>query len=153
MVQTIIGQNTPRSAGEKACSSNSPTLEDPEDFESIELGIEGWMVFCRFIALAQYLEAKRRFSGRHLQQTIDLHREEHLQNLAYETKMASKSEEDRHKADTLKEKAIAINEMKHREKQARARKKISYVTKKSTHLGLVRLGIPRGFSITDTKGM
>lgn len=52
------------------CSSNSPTLEDPEDFESIELGIEGWMVFCRFIALAQYLEAKRRFSGRHLQQTM-----------------------------------------------------------------------------------
>jgi hypothetical protein len=28
------------------------------------------MVFCRFIALAQYLEAKRRFSGRHLQQTM-----------------------------------------------------------------------------------
>lgn len=36
----------------------------------IELGVEGWMVFCRFIALAQYLEAKRRFSGRHLQQTM-----------------------------------------------------------------------------------
>ncbi|VEU34317.1 unnamed protein product [Pseudo-nitzschia multistriata] len=34
------------------------------------LGVEGWMVFCRFIALAQYLEAKRRFSGRHLQQTM-----------------------------------------------------------------------------------
>eukprot|EP00534_Pseudo-nitzschia_fraudulenta_P012711 CAMPEP_0201222576 /NCGR_PEP_ID=MMETSP0851-20130426/192676_1 /ASSEMBLY_ACC=CAM_ASM_000631 /TAXON_ID=183588 /ORGANISM="Pseudo-nitzschia fraudulenta, Strain WWA7" /LENGTH=1114 /DNA_ID=CAMNT_0047512331 /DNA_START=456 /DNA_END=3800 /DNA_ORIENTATION=+ len=34
------------------------------------IGIEGWMVFCRFIALAQYLEAKRRFSGRHLQQTM-----------------------------------------------------------------------------------
>jgi hypothetical protein len=36
----------------------------------VELGVEGWMVFCRFIALAQYLEAKRRFSGRHLQQTM-----------------------------------------------------------------------------------
>eukprot|EP00934_Nitzschia_sp_Nitz4_P007807 Nitzschia sp. Nitz4//scaffold121_size67750//53970//57328//NITZ4_006074-RA/size67750-snap-gene-0.43-mRNA-1//-1//CDS//3329534369//7797//frame0 len=36
----------------------------------VELGLEGWMVFCRFIALAQYLEAKRRFSGRHLQQTM-----------------------------------------------------------------------------------
>ena len=35
-----------------------------------QIGIEGWMVFCRFIALAQYLEAKRRFSGRHLQQTM-----------------------------------------------------------------------------------
>ena len=34
------------------------------------LGVEGWMVFCRFIALAQYLEAKRRFSARHLQQTM-----------------------------------------------------------------------------------
>jgi len=35
-----------------------------------ELGLEGWMVFCRFIALAQYLEAKRRFSARHSQQTM-----------------------------------------------------------------------------------
>lgn len=34
------------------------------------LGLEGWMVFFRFIALAQYLEAKRRFSARHLQQTM-----------------------------------------------------------------------------------
>ena len=34
------------------------------------LGVEGWLVFCRFIALAQYLEAKRRFSARHLQQTM-----------------------------------------------------------------------------------
>lgn len=52
------------------CSSVSPSIVDPQDFASIELGIEGWMVFCRFIALAQYLEAKRRFSGRHLQQTM-----------------------------------------------------------------------------------
>ena len=37
---------------------------------SYEVGVEGWMVFCRFIALAQYLEAKRRFSARHLQQTM-----------------------------------------------------------------------------------
>jgi hypothetical protein len=35
-----------------------------------ELGVEGWMVFCRFIALAQYLKAKRRFSARHLQQAM-----------------------------------------------------------------------------------
>jgi hypothetical protein len=34
------------------------------------IGVEGWLVFCRFIALAQYLEAKRRFSARHLQQTM-----------------------------------------------------------------------------------
>lgn len=36
----------------------------------VELGVEGWLVFCRFVALAQYLEAKRRFSARHLQQTM-----------------------------------------------------------------------------------
>lgn len=49
-----------------ACSST------PVDCESkyCELGLEGWMVFCRFIALAQYLEAKRRFSARHSQQTM-----------------------------------------------------------------------------------
>lgn len=34
------------------------------------LGLEGWMVFCRFLALAQYLEAKRKFAARHLQQTM-----------------------------------------------------------------------------------
>jgi hypothetical protein len=34
------------------------------------LGVEGWLVFCRLVALAQYLEAKRRFSVRHLQQTM-----------------------------------------------------------------------------------
>ncbi len=31
------------------------------------LGVEGWMLFSRFIALAQYHDAKRRFSARHLQ--------------------------------------------------------------------------------------
>ncbi|CAJ1961037.1 unnamed protein product [Cylindrotheca closterium] len=51
------------------CSLN-PTFEVFDDLSSIELGVEGWVVFCRFIALAQYLEAKRRFSGRHLQQTL-----------------------------------------------------------------------------------
>jgi hypothetical protein len=53
-----------------AACSVSPPVEDSQEFSSIELGIEAWMVFCRFIALAQYLEAKRRFSGRHLQQTM-----------------------------------------------------------------------------------
>jgi hypothetical protein len=38
--------------------------------DQVELGVEGWLVFCRFVALAQYLEAKRRFSARHLQQTM-----------------------------------------------------------------------------------
>ena len=36
----------------------------------VELGLEGWMIFCRLIALAQYQEAKRRFSVRHSQQTM-----------------------------------------------------------------------------------
>ena len=83
----------------------------------------------------------------------DLHREEHLQNLTYETRMAAKSEEDKAKADALKEKTISIKEMKHREKQARAWKKISYATKPFNHLGIVRLGIPRGFSTSDIKRM
>jgi hypothetical protein len=51
------------------CSASVP-IDEMEDLSSAELGVEGWMVFCRFIALAQYLEAKRRFSGRHLQQTM-----------------------------------------------------------------------------------
>jgi hypothetical protein len=60
-----------------ATCSKSPRIT-PEEYSSrqrtnqnnVELGVEGWMVFCRFIALAQYLEAKRRFSGRHLQQMM-----------------------------------------------------------------------------------
>ena len=48
-----------------ACSKISTS-----EAQIVCLGVEGWMVFCRFIALAQYLEAKRRFSGRHLQQTM-----------------------------------------------------------------------------------
>lgn len=51
------------------CSASVP-IDETDDISSVELGVEGWMVFCRFIALAQYLEAKRRFSGRHLQQTM-----------------------------------------------------------------------------------
>lgn len=41
-----------------------------EGYSTAELGVEGWMIFCRFIALAQYLEAKRQFSSRHSQQTM-----------------------------------------------------------------------------------
>jgi hypothetical protein len=58
------------------CSKKQPRSITAADgnakgnLSSIQLGVEGWMVFCRFIALAQYLEAKRRFSGRHLQQTM-----------------------------------------------------------------------------------
>jgi hypothetical protein len=52
-------------------SSRTPEMRLTEaDLNHVELGVEAWMVFCRFIALAQYLEAKRRFSARHLQQTM-----------------------------------------------------------------------------------
>jgi hypothetical protein len=48
--------------------------DDDDDDDTVvnvvELGVEAWMVFCRFVCLAQYLEAKRRFSARHLQQTM-----------------------------------------------------------------------------------
>jgi hypothetical protein len=43
--------------------------ESSELKEANCLGIEGWLVFCRFIALTQYLEAKRRFSARHSQRS------------------------------------------------------------------------------------
>ena len=45
-------------------SSLSPVSRDAT------LTLEGWMVLCRFLSLLQYLEAKRRFSARHLQQTM-----------------------------------------------------------------------------------
>lgn len=50
--------------------SCSITTRKSENSEINDIGVEGWMVFCRFIALAQYLEAKRRFLARHLQQTM-----------------------------------------------------------------------------------
>lgn len=53
------------------CSSTTQVHEDDEaELFSCEVGVEAWMVFCRFIALAQYLEAKRRFSARHRQETM-----------------------------------------------------------------------------------
>ena len=54
-----------------SCSSTSDARECvPDDMAQLELGLEGWMVLCRLIALAQYQEAKRRFSERHSQQTM-----------------------------------------------------------------------------------
>ena len=52
-----------------SCKQDASTSEAGWE-ENCELGIEGWLVFCRLVALAQYLEAKRRFSARHLQQTM-----------------------------------------------------------------------------------
>jgi hypothetical protein len=55
-----------------ACSVGAriDNTKDGIHSQNVEIGVEGWMVMCRFIAVAQYLEAKRRFSGRHLQQTM-----------------------------------------------------------------------------------
>lgn len=52
------------------CSTTTTMPQDKSQMDDCQLGVEGWIVFCRFIALAQYLEAKRRFSARHLQQTM-----------------------------------------------------------------------------------
>lgn len=55
---------------ESVVSCSSKPVAGRSLVSNCELGVEGWMVFCRFIALAQYLEARRRFSSRHLQQTM-----------------------------------------------------------------------------------
>ena len=52
------------------CANNVNNNNYCNNSQVSSLGVEGWLVFCRFIALAQYLEAKRRFSARHLQQTM-----------------------------------------------------------------------------------
>jgi len=58
----------------ESSSSAQEHAPDPHaydnDMSQFELGLEGWMVLCRLIALAQYQEAKRRFSERHSQQTM-----------------------------------------------------------------------------------
>ena len=70
-----------RLEGDGGVASKSPTFnelweavfecsEKPTNIEGNMIGLEGWMVFCRFIALAQHLEAKRRFVSRHKQQTM-----------------------------------------------------------------------------------
>ena len=59
------------SSSSSSSSSTSDAQECvPDDMAQLELGLEGWMVLCRLIALAQYQEAKRRFSERHSQQTM-----------------------------------------------------------------------------------
>ena len=44
------------------------TTNDTEPCNSKRIGIEGWMVFCRLLSLAQHQESQRRFASRHLQQ-------------------------------------------------------------------------------------
>ena len=49
------------------CSRN---IINTPNVQRLQLGIEGWMIFCRFMVVAQTLEIKRSFSSRHLQQTM-----------------------------------------------------------------------------------
>ena len=46
--------------------------KNPSVITDAELSLEGWMLFCRLIALAQYQEAKSRFSVKHLQQNSEI---------------------------------------------------------------------------------
>jgi len=68
----VSGENSPTfdevwtAVAKCGCTAAKPRT----NLSNVKLGVEGWMVFCRFITLAQYLEAKRRFSARHLQQTM-----------------------------------------------------------------------------------
>ena len=62
---------------------------------------------------------------RQIQQDIDVHRYEHLQAQDYAARLAAKTEEEKTKLQEYKEKAIVLTQMRHREKQARAWKKIS----------------------------
>lgn len=50
-----------------SCACNHGGSERTHPGADSVIGIEAWMVFCQFISLAQYHDAKRRFSGRHLQ--------------------------------------------------------------------------------------
>lgn len=49
------------------CTTSSTNEADPAIYR---IGIEGWMVFCRLLSLAQHLENQRRFASRHLQQMM-----------------------------------------------------------------------------------
>lgn len=46
------------------------TCADKSTPTTHRVGIEGWMIFCRILALAHHQESQRRFSSRHLQQMM-----------------------------------------------------------------------------------
>jgi hypothetical protein len=46
------------------------TCADESDQTTHRVGIEGWMIFCRMLALAHHQESQRRFASRHLQQMM-----------------------------------------------------------------------------------
>jgi hypothetical protein len=54
------------------CCPHSSSSRTSSSFlrQSYRLGIEGLLVFCRFLSFAQYQEAKRQFASRHRQQTV-----------------------------------------------------------------------------------
>jgi len=81
-----IGRKEEKVGSFFSSSSTSPTFDeiwertihsDPQYALSTDttttrhrIGIEGWMVFCRLLALAHHYESQRRFSSRHLQQMM-----------------------------------------------------------------------------------
>ena len=62
VIRCRINHQNEESLGQEGEIHENPTIP--------YFGIEAWMVFCRFISLAQYQDANRRFSARHLQQQI-----------------------------------------------------------------------------------
>jgi hypothetical protein len=52
------------------CRNRKEHRDKNDDSYSDYVGLEGFMVLSKFVALAQYYEGKRRFSARHLQQTM-----------------------------------------------------------------------------------
>jgi len=51
-----------------SANTQCTTDNDTEPCNNKRIGIEGWMVFCRLLSLAQHQESQRRFASRHLQQ-------------------------------------------------------------------------------------
>lgn len=49
---------------------SDPRLNNTECESIHRIGIEGWMIFCRILALAHHQESQRRFASRHLQQMM-----------------------------------------------------------------------------------
>ena len=88
-----------------------------------------------------------------LQNDNALHRDKHLQALAYEARMAAKTETEKAKIDEHKERASVVTQMRNRERQTRAWKKISYAMNQFTPMGVVRLGIPQNYDLDDIQGM
>ena len=77
----------------------------------------------------------------------NIHQDEYLQAQVYAAQLAAKSKVEKAKIDELKERVSVITQMRNRERQARAWKKISYATKNFTPMGVVCLGVSQSFDL------